>query len=76
MSLSRLKQRFQSELGISPREYINLIKMEKAKELLKDENKTVTDIAFALSFSSSNYFSLVFRQLTGKSPTDFRQENK
>lgn len=75
MSLSRLKQRFQSELGISPREYINLIKIEKAKELLKDKSKTVTDIAFALSFSSSNYFSLVFRQLTGKSPTDFRQEN-
>lgn len=75
MSLSRLKQRFQSELGISPREYINLIKMEKAKELLKDESKTVTEVAFSLSFSSSNYFSSVFRQLTGKSPTDFRQEN-
>lgn len=75
MSLPGLKQRFQRELGISPREYINYMKIEKAKELLINSSQTMTEIAFALSFSSSNYFSLVFHRLTGKTPTDFRQES-
>lgn len=76
LSLSALNQRFQREVGTSPREYINLMKIEKAKELLADSNKTVTEIAFDLSFSSSNYFAFVFHKLTGQPPTAFRQKTQ
>ena len=76
LSISGLTQRFQRELGVSPREYINRMKIEKAKELLSDSESSVTEIAFALAFSSSNYFSFVFHKLTGKSPTEFRQDSR
>ena len=70
LSLSRFKQRFRDEMGISPREYVNVKKVEKAKELLAS-GKNITDTAFELSFSSSNYFSVVFKKVTGMSPKEY-----
>lgn len=68
LSLSGFKQKFRKETGISPREYINLAKIEKAKEYLA-AGKTVTETAFALDFSSSSYFSVLFRQLENIPPS-------
>lgn len=70
LSLSRFKQKFREETGVSPREYINIQKIERAKELLKS-GKNITDTAFDLSFSSSNYFSVVFKKVTGLSPREY-----
>lgn len=76
LSLSAFNQRFLREIGTSPREYINMMKMEKAKEMLMETQKNITEIAFDLSFSSSNYFSCVFHKITGKTPTEYRQSNR
>lgn len=70
LSLSRFKLRFKTEVGIPPNEYIIMHKVEKAKELLL-EGKTITQAAFEFSFSSSNYFSTVFKKFTGCTPTEF-----
>lgn len=51
LSLSRFKTQFRQELRISPREYINIYKIEKAKEMLTTKS-SITNIAYALSFSS------------------------
>lgn len=67
LSLSGFKQKFRRETGITPREYINLKKIEKARVLLK-AGVSVTETAFALDFSSSSYFSVLFRQVEGMSP--------
>ena len=75
LSLSRFKQKFREETGVSPREYINMKKIEKAKELLNN-GKNITDTAFELSFSSSNYFSLVFKKTAGMSPKDYIKSSK
>ncbi|MEX0274016.1 MAG: helix-turn-helix domain-containing protein [Flavobacteriaceae bacterium] len=61
------KSWFKQSFGIPPRSYINRLKIEKAKEELLF-NKTVTDVAFGLGFSSSQYFATVFRKHTGRSP--------
>ena len=71
LSLSGFKQKFRRETGISPREYINIKKIEKAKELLKS-GMSVTDTAFALDFSSSSYFSVLFRQMEDMSPSEYK----
>lgn len=72
LSISRFKTRFKNEVGVTPREYINRVKIEKAKEMLKD-NVTVTRIAVELGFSSSNYFSVTFKKITAHSPSEYRQ---
>ena len=70
LSLSGFKQKFRRETGITPREYINLQKIEKAKELLRG-GMSITETAFALDFSSSSYFSYLFRQMENMTPSEF-----
>ncbi|MHC5056209.1 MAG: helix-turn-helix domain-containing protein [Planctomycetota bacterium] len=73
LSLSRFKARFKQEVGIAPGNYVILKKIEKAKELLADPARTITDVAMALGFSTSQYFATMFRRHTRKSPSEFRR---
>ncbi len=68
LSVSRFKARFKQEIGIPPAEYVLRCKISAAKRLLARRGATVTDTAFRLSFSSSQYFATVFKRYTGKSP--------
>lgn len=68
LSESGLQHRFRKETGDSLRSYINQRKIEKAKKLL-EQGKSVTETAMTLGFSSSDYFSTVFRRYTNIPPT-------
>ena len=68
LSVSRFKARFKQEIGIPPAEYVLRCKISAAKKLLAQPGMTITDIAFRLSFSSSQYFATVFKRYTGKNP--------
>jgi len=58
----------------TPMQHLNRRRAEKAAELLrKQPDRTVTDIAFACGFSSSQYFATAFRKTFGCSPRDYRQ---
>lgn len=74
LSLSRFKVKFKEETGTTPRDYINRIKIEEAKKLLK-AGKSVTNTALDLGFSTSNYFAVLFRKYTGQTPTQYREES-
>lgn len=74
-SLSRFKVKFKEAIGITPAEYITLQKIEKSKELLLLPGNSVTDVAFQLGFSSSNYFSSVFKKLMNCTPRTYRKRN-
>ena len=73
LSLSRFKVRFKEETGISPGNYMNSVKIERAKELLPKSDLSVTDIAYELGFASSQYFSTVFKRLTIMKPGEWRR---
>lgn len=73
LSISRFKQKFKEQIGFTPREYINYMKIEKAKERVANTKESITDIAFDFSFSTSNYFCVVFKQFTGYSPKEYRK---
>lgn len=73
LSCSQFKNNFKKEIGISPRNYINQQRIEYAKELLQ-EGKSVTETAMLLNFSSSDYFSTVFKKFTRFTPTEYVQE--
>lgn len=73
LSVSWMKAKFRDQIGMSPRDYINRRKVERAKVLLEEGALSVTEIAFMLDFGSSNYFSTVFKRITGLSPTEYRR---
>lgn len=70
---SSLRQHFLDELGESPSAYMTRQRVEKAKLLLRDSRRSITDIALTLGFSTSSYFTSVFRRQTGQTPSEYRQ---
>lgn len=70
-SLSHFKYKFKTETGNTPTNYVLKQKIVLAKKLLEDKESTITDIAYRLNFSSSSYFSLVFKQFTTLTPTEY-----
>lgn len=53
-------------------QYISMIKMEKAKEMILFEDYNFTEIATKLNFSNLSAFSTQFKKITGFSPTHFK----
>ena len=72
LSLSHFKRRFKNETGTTPAAYIQRQRMECAKKLLQ-AGHSVTQTAHELDFSSSNYFSVVFRRHTLMTPSQYIQ---
>ena len=63
---------FKQAYGISPHQYIQELRMEKAKQLLKHSSVAIQDLSDLLGFENSQSFSRLFRQRTGVYPTQFR----
>lgn len=53
-------------------EYLNLLRMEEARKLLAQTDFPITEIALKTGFSSSSYFSSLFRRMNGMSPSTYR----
>lgn len=75
LSLSRFKARFKKETGMTPREYINQLKIREAKRMLQ-ENQSVTRVALDLGFGSSNYFAVLFKKITLYTPSQYQKMMK
>lgn len=63
---------FKRETGCPIMEYFVKLKIEKAKELLRDKQLSIQEIANALSFSEPNYFTKTFKRITGVTPSAYR----
>lgn len=64
---------FKKETGCSIMEYFIKLKTEKAKELLRDNQLSVREISDKLSFNEPNYFSKIFKKITGFTPSAYRR---
>jgi len=71
---SRLFDLFKAVTGLTPNDYLLRLRVGRAKELLLEPDLSLTNIAMACGFSSSQYFSKVFRKYTGQTPLDHRRE--
>lgn len=67
-----IRKCFQKETGISCSQYLISVRIEKAKEMLWQSSKTVTEIATLTGFNSSQYFARVFQQYVGQTPLEYR----
>lgn len=59
--------------GLSPAAYLSQRRIERAQDLLRATNLTVTEICHAVGFSSLGSFSSRFRALTGETPSGFQR---
>jgi len=72
LSTGHLSNLFHEESGESFSDYLNMIRLNKAKELLKTTDDKIYQIADQLGFNDAYYFSSWFKKLVGASPTTYR----
>lgn len=75
-SRSYMSTQFNRFAGKTLRQYLNELRINDAKILLKNTDLSVTEIAFSVGFNNSNYFSDLFKKEVGKSPLQFRKESR
>lgn len=63
---------FKQSTGLSPHRYLLEYRVNRAKEMIKDRKRTLTEIGLDCGFSSSSQFSIVFKRITGVSPRNYR----
>ena len=70
-SPSHFRRKFGELYGVSPVEYINLLRVEKAKDLLRSQLYSIHEIARLCGFDNVYYFSRVFKKFTNCTPGDY-----
>lgn len=67
---------FNSAFGMTPLRYIMTLRMQKAQSLISSTNLPLGEIALSCGYDDQNYFSRVFRNLVGLSPSEYRSRNR
>jgi signal transduction histidine kinase/ligand-binding sensor domain-containing protein/DNA-binding response OmpR family regulator len=74
ISRSNLHNKMKSLMKMSTTEFINTVRINRAKELMQqDEEITFAEIAYQVGYNDSAYFTRVFKKLNGKTPKEHRQ---
>lgn len=71
---ANLSKIFSEKTGTTLEKYIILIKIEKIKELISYEEMTLSEISFAMGYSSVQYLSNQFKQVTGVSVSEYKNQ--
>lgn len=71
LSKSYFSRTFNKYTGISVSDYISLVRIQKAKEMICSGSKSIIEISQKCGFNDSNYFSTVFKKITGVSPYQY-----
>lgn len=74
VSESYLSRSFKDSTGVGIKEYINILRIRKAQELLEDSKLSVSEIAEAVGFESASYFGRVFQKHLAISPGQYRRD--
>lgn len=73
-SRSYMSREFNRHTGMSIRKYLTMLRIDDAKSMLVNSNLNITEIALAVGFGDSNYFSYLFKKITGYSPSEYRKK--
>ena len=73
MSESHFSRSFREAFGEPPHRYLQRRRVERAMALLRETDRSVTEICFDVGFSSLGTFSRTFRGVVGESPTEYRR---
>ena len=72
ISVSRMSVLFKNELNIGFADYLWLLRLEKAKKLLKNSDLPIDEISIAVGYLNTSSFRRKFKKETGLSPSQFR----
>ena len=73
LSKTYLSSLFKKETGYSISEYINIVRIDRSKSLLLEENISIIDIANLCGFEDQSYFTKVFKHIVGITPKKYRE---
>lgn len=65
-------QLFKKHMNVNFADYLEIVRINKAKEFLLDTSMQITEIALRVGYSNQSYFTKVFKRNTGMSPNSFR----
>jgi len=74
LSAAHFSQMFRKSTGHTPHQFVLRQRVALAKDLLRKAEARVLDVAVACGFKTQQHFARVFRQISGASPTEFRQQ--
>ena len=75
ISRSQLHRKIKSLSGMTTSDFVNMVKVKKAVELIKNENLTFSEVAFRLGFSSQSYFTRCFKKVYNTTPKAYFDKN-
>lgn len=76
VSEAHFARSFKQAFGIPPHRYLLTRRLERARALLRDTDRSITDIAFQAGWNSLGTFGRTFRAVTGESPSELRAREK
>ena len=76
LSPTYFRRLFKETTGLTPIDYINSIRIAKARNLLEEGDMPISEVGTAVGIVDQNYFSKLFKSLTGMSPSDYRRKFK
>jgi AraC-like DNA-binding protein len=72
LSEAHFSRTFRAVFGESPHRYLQRRRVERSMFLLRETDRSVTDICFDVGFTSRGTFSRTFREIVGEAPSDYR----
>jgi AraC-like DNA-binding protein len=72
VSPAHFSRQFRATFGETPHRYLQRRRVERAMELLRETDRSVTEICFDVGFSSLGTFSRTFREVVGEPPSRYR----
>ena len=75
VSKNHLINRFRTEVGETPMQYLTNLRLKRAALLLTEHNLSVQDIAAAVGIPDANYFTKLFKRTYGKTPLKYRKDH-
>lgn len=73
---ARLFQNFKDSTGMTPNDFLQRLRINRVQAALASTDESITTIALRAGFSSSQYFSTVFRKYSGVTPNQFRVRHR
>lgn len=75
LSIYYFSRIFKDILGYNFPDYINILRINKAKQLLHNNEASIKEICYATGYSDPNYFSKVFKKYEGMTPSEYKVKN-
>ena len=66
---------FRATFGETPHRYLQRRRVERSMFLLRETDRSVTEVCFDVGFSSLGTFSRTFREIVGETPSEYRENN-